>query len=105
VAGYGGYIYLAAGYDGLRILTFNGSSFSLKKTYDTVAASVWIDAHGFVYVAAGVVEALAFDGTDISVIGYFPAPYGGASSAWGDGSYLYVLDNFDGLIAYPQCQP
>jgi hypothetical protein len=102
----GTYIYVSDGYDGVRAYTFNGSAFTTKPSFwdDYEGVNSVRVVNGYIFAAAEDAAVIAkFDGANYTIQGYLPTFDGGPNMAWMDANGTYVVDGYDGLIAYAPC--
>ena len=98
VWGYGTYIYVANGSDGLRAYTFNGTTITLAGSIDDGdvghdAGAVWGDGT-YIYLANGPdgLRAYTFNGTTFTLASHIDSG-GSAEGVWGNGTYIYLAND------------
>ena len=103
VWGDGQYLYFGHEYDGLDVLTFDGSTFTLIDRLDAGSDyfdAVWGDGE-YIYVGLGGdgIYVFEFDGTSLSLLDSINTP-GYAADITGDGTYIYLADISGGIFVF-----
>ena len=103
VWGDGDYLYFGQDYDGLYVLTFDGSAFTVVDSLDPSAGyyqDVWGDGE-YIYVAHGNsgISVFDFDGTSLTFLDNVTTT-DWAYDVYADNDYIYLANGSDGLRVY-----
>lgn len=93
-----GEIYFSDG-SALRILTFDGASFTERASLAIRTGRAW-SALGVVFAAnEGAVSALRRDGSEVQILGSFGTDGVSVRDVWSDGALVYLAASDDGVYA------